>query len=359
MISDSASTVDLLAQRLPKVAPAQARLQRLGFDARFGSWLATRFGAEDLRITPNTGKHAPGSTAITLQQPDGAEMTLLADLSPWPAAQLLLHCENSSLACELANALFHPGFEALSDVAPGLKVTALQTQAQAQSTSSRAGSRQKDPLALPTIQISGITTTLREMDHTLLEKVLESVHEQAPPGSILSPLRICGRLRLAGRSHPLSTLSTLAAGDVLLLGAIVQPGQPVPCVLHYGKGTTMQANTEMDLMEQQVQVTDEPELGPEDEIQATSADAHPLPDTMSDLMLPVSFEIDTAAISLGELASIQPGYVVELAVPLLEATVRLVCHGQTLGTGQLVAIGEQLGVRINRMATQHDIAAHR
>ena len=28
---------------------------------------------------------------------------------------------------------------------------------------------------------------------------------------------------------------------------------------------------------------------------------------------------------------------------------RLVCHGQTLGVGQLVAIGDQLGVRIVRM----------
>jgi type III secretion protein Q len=355
MISDSASTVDLLAQRLPRLAPAQAQLQRLGFDARFQRWLIGRFGAEDLRVVPNVGKQAPGNTAITLQQPDGSEMTLQVDLSPWPAAQLLLHAKDADLACELANALFHPGFEALGDVMPGLRVTALKIQTEGAAPSRLA---QQNPLMLPTIQVSGITTTLCGVDHTLLEKVLASVHEQAPPGSILSPLRICGRLRLAGRSHSVSTLSSLATGDVLLLGATVQQGQPVPCVLHYGKGTTMQANTEMDLMEQQVQVTEEPELGPEEEIQATSADAHPLPDTMSDLMLPVSFEIDTAAISLGELASIQPGYVVELAVPLLEATVRLVCHGQTLGTGQLVAIGEQLGVRINRMATQHDIAAH-
>jgi type III secretion protein Q len=43
------------------------------------------------------------------------------------------------------------------------------------------------------------------------------------------------------------------------------------------------------------------------------------------------------------------GSVIELDVALLDASVRLVCHGQTLGIGQLVAIGDQLGVRIRRM----------
>jgi type III secretion protein Q len=41
--------------------------------------------------------------------------------------------------------------------------------------------------------------------------------------------------------------------------------------------------------------------------------------------------------------------VIELDVGLLDASVRLVCHGQTLGVGQLVAVGEQLGVRIVQM----------
>jgi type III secretion protein Q len=342
---------------LPRLTPEQARLQRLGFDARFERWLASRFGADDLQVLLSPGEQTSGHTAISLCLPAGNRATLLADLSPWPGAQLLLHAEDAQLARDLADALFHPGFEALSDVLPGLKVADLQAQAGAAETP-RSHQAQKNPLALPSIQVSGITTTLRDIDLTLLAQISESVHEQAAPGSMLSPLRICGRLRFAGRTHPLATLSSLHTGDVLLLGATVQPGQPVPCVLHYGKGTTMQADTEMDLIEQQVQVAEEPQLGPEQETQAAS-DAHPLPDTMSDLMLPVSFEIDTAAISLGELASIRPGYVVELAVPLLEATVRLVCHGQTLGTGQLIAIGDQLGVRINRMATHHDLSAHR
>jgi type III secretion protein Q len=65
--------------------------------------------------------------------------------------------------------------------------------------------------------------------------------------------------------------------------------------------------------------------------------------------VPVSFEVDTARVSLAELASMRPGYVIELDQPVSSAPVRLVCHGQTVGHGQLVAIGEQMGVRILSM----------
>lgn len=81
--------------------------------------------------------------------------------------------------------------------------------------------------------------------------------------------------------------------------------------------------------------------------------------TLESLELPVAFELDTARVSLAELASMQPGYAVELAVPLAQAQVRLVCQGRTLGQGQLIAIGDQLGVRITRLEFAHDAAPAR
>ena len=79
--------------------------------------------------------------------------------------------------------------------------------------------------------------------------------------------------------------------------------------------------------------------------------------SIAELQLPVAFEVDTARITLNELASIQPGYVIELDRPLASAAVRLVCHGQTIGHGQLVAVGDQLGIRIVRMGMHHDAPA--
>lgn len=66
--------------------------------------------------------------------------------------------------------------------------------------------------------------------------------------------------------------------------------------------------------------------------------------------MPVAFEIDSTRMRLDELAALDTGAVIELDVALMDASVRLVCHGQTVGHGQLVAIGERLGVRILGMA---------
>ncbi|WP_206956918.1 type III secretion system cytoplasmic ring protein SctQ [Trinickia acidisoli] len=71
---------------------------------------------------------------------------------------------------------------------------------------------------------------------------------------------------------------------------------------------------------------------------------------IGDLELPVQFEIDTLAIPLSQLSAIGPGYVIEFPVPFRDAKLRLVAHGSTIGHGELVTVGDHLGVRIVRMA---------
>ncbi|WP_246793430.1 type III secretion system cytoplasmic ring protein SctQ [Burkholderia perseverans] len=96
-----------------------------------------------------------------------------------------------------------------------------------------------------------------------------------------------------------------------------------------------------------------------DELDSTRADlglATDRPDeaiTVGNIELPVQFEIDTVALPLDQLSSLGPGYVVELPVPAADAQLRLVVHGQTVGFGELVTVGEHLGVRIIRMAHRH------
>lgn len=71
---------------------------------------------------------------------------------------------------------------------------------------------------------------------------------------------------------------------------------------------------------------------------------------IGELELPLQFEIDTVALPLAQIAALRPGYVLELQVPVRDARIRLVTHGQTIGHGELVALGEHLGIRILRMA---------
>lgn len=71
---------------------------------------------------------------------------------------------------------------------------------------------------------------------------------------------------------------------------------------------------------------------------------------LGELDLPVQFEVDTIALPLSQLCALRPGYVLELQTPVAEAQLKLVAHGQTIGFGELVTVGEHLGVRILRMA---------
>jgi type III secretion protein Q len=77
------------------------------------------------------------------------------------------------------------------------------------------------------------------------------------------------------------------------------------------------------------------------------------PIRIGELELPVQFEIDTVALPLAQLSTLGPGYVLELPVPVADAQLRLVAHGQTIGYGELVTVGEHLGIRIIRMAHRH------
>jgi type III secretion protein Q len=340
-----------LADALPRMSPTQARFQRLVFDARFERWLAERFGISELAISLAEFDE-PAGTRIEMSVAGGF-VAVAADLTPWPAAQLVLHAGDPSLACALGDALFADAFETMADVATGLRVSAI-THAPVRPGPARTPAPRA--AAHPVIVVPGLAVTLWSCEGCVHEALLQALQSVPASSAVVGGVRLAGRLRLAQRTLAVATLQGLRRGDVLLLGAATVGGV-FTGVLQYGVGTTMQAQTEVDVSEQSVTLTDEPQVAPGDDALEPVHDEQLLPEPLSELMLPVAFEIDTTALSLAELASMRPGYVVELAVPLMEATVRLVCHGQTVGSGQLVAIGDQLGVRINRMSTPHELAA--
>ena len=55
---------------------------------------------------------------------------------------------------------------------------------------------------------------------------------------------------------------------------------------------------------------------------------------------------------LDDIAAMAPGHVIALDVPLADAPVRLVCQGQRIGLGRLIAIGDRLGVQIERISDE-------
>jgi type III secretion protein Q len=73
-------------------------------------------------------------------------------------------------------------------------------------------------------------------------------------------------------------------------------------------------------------------------------------DRLDALEVALRFEVGHLTLSLGELRNIRPGHVFDLAQPLNRCPVRILAHGNALGKGFLVAVGERLGVRISEFA---------
>jgi len=84
---------------------------------------------------------------------------------------------------------------------------------------------------------------------------------------------------------------------------------------------------------------------------APAADNVNLPiDRLDALEVTLRFEVGELSLSLGELKSIRAGHVFDLAQPLNRSPVRILAHGNVLGKGYLVAVGDRLGVRVSEFA---------
>jgi len=161
--------------------------------------------------------------------------------------------------------------------------------------------------------------------------------------------RVPTMLRIATRSWTAELLESLELGDVLLCkdtatldtfeadlfcGALAGVHQKGRVKINQKKVTFMS-----DMLEEDGRNDIESEsLGP------------PLSTSIAELEVPVHFEIDSTALSLAQLASLRPGYVIELAIPVQQAEIRLVACGQIIGRGKLVVIGDCLGVQLESLA---------
>lgn len=85
----------------------------------------------------------------------------------------------------------------------------------------------------------------------------------------------------------------------------------------------------------------------------TEATSRPLPtDSLDDIELVTTFELEERRLSLAELRALRPGTVMELAQPLNQAVIRILANGMPVGEGHLIAVGNRLGVRVSRFIGQ-------
>lgn len=65
---------------------------------------------------------------------------------------------------------------------------------------------------------------------------------------------------------------------------------------------------------------------------------------IDDINLNLRFEVGATRMAVGQLASLQPGYVFELQTPV-ENPVTILANGRPIGRGRLVQIDDRVGVQ--------------
>jgi type III secretion protein Q len=200
--------------------------------------------------------------------------------------------------------------------------------------------------------VAGVSTGLAA---ALAERIGPRGRGALPPA--LAALALPTRLRLRTRHVTPALLRTLRPGDVLL-GWPAAPGFAPHATLGQATllwgaadGHAVHAHARIDsrnviLESRPAIMNNDPDLS----LRAAPDAAAPAPIDVSDVELPVHIDLVTVNLPIGQIAALQPGYILTLPVALADADIRLVAHGQTLAFGELVAIGDQLGLHIRRIA---------
>ncbi|MEX3816111.1 type III secretion system cytoplasmic ring protein SctQ [Paraburkholderia sp. BR13439] len=325
-------------------------LSRVLADARLARWLDA--AAQAIGVEAVTDSAPFGTPAFIVLTGSAGNARIEIDIDEFPALGPTI--TGSPLAAEIATHLLGPCLSALRILGlPELTVRSI------------------GPLPVATnravqIAVHGDAMRFRfalvHLDEPLSQALTQRIAAQrgvAYRG--LAQLRLPGRLVLGLKRMPLERLRSLRPGDVVLgatpvgARALLVDASSVAANHQWGsaeaglliaRGKLSHSTFEFT---EPLQMMDDPYGG----LAAHPATDRDAPVAADELDIPVQFEIDTLALPIAQLNALRAGYVLDLPVPVAEARIRLTAYGQTLGFGQLVAIGEHLGVRITELAQDH------
>jgi type III secretion protein Q len=189
--------------------------------------------------------------------------------------------------------------------------------------------------------------------HDTVQRALSRVSSPFPADLGALPCR--GMVALSERQVRRTTLARLQVGDVLLLQRPMAADEESPCRVRFGlPGHPLWCASAL-VDESDATLSGEPCMIDDSLEQDADAlgDAEPM-ESLSDLEVPVRFEVSTTTIRLGELAALGTGSVLALSAPLSGAQLRLVCCGRVIGHADLVAVDDKLGARITRLAVDDE-----
>lgn len=371
--SNQNNTVRTLNGLLPTLTSNTARLARLAASQRCAQRLAQQAQVHDLQILPSLNAYPTSTSWASLSvQHSLGQAQVSFDLSPWPMLQMLA-AESDSIQVSADSALETSMLEIfLSDAAQRLQNFGLEALSfrnlSLLAQDKKAVSAPKESITL-SFKLAAkknerFVLTVDQIDSSLLD-ALEGLltHEPVASDQLFSQLKIPGRALLGIQRLSIETIYSLREGDILLNGiaphyrTLLNAHAALNAVeLMWGTPDAKRLRCTGKLEGQMIVIKDTPVISEDidnEETTASTGDEEELND-LAQLEVPVRLEVDTVMLPLAQLSALNAGYVIELPIPLSQASVRLTIHGQTIGFGELVAVGEHLAVRINKMAPLDD-----
>jgi type III secretion protein Q len=382
-----------LTHRLIRYSPPLAALSRLLCEAPEHA----PFGLSGVMPAAAGGRSKPGHAFVCPTQlsliSDYGTLDVRFDAQRFPALESIAADDNAARRVALINLWLNAWLEtARREGLDTLRVADL-VPCDVRDDHSQAGERALEsglPLifnrATPPLQcvITSVPVGLidelkaRSVANAAVNTVMNK-HAPADRLAAFAYVHLPGRLCVARRTCPTAVLKALRPRDVLLGWNVTHPSasrQPMTALISWGARTGLRLAASVDIQGSHVTFVTEPTMTqdafdssaydstaydtPTDagavwrEQEQTNGDIRaeqPALDALSELDVPVQLEISTLDLPLATLATLQPGYLLELPIAVEDAQVRLVVHGRTIGTGRLVAIGEHLGLQIARIGS--------
>ncbi len=350
MSSPVLDSVSSLHKHLRDVPPAAAAASRLLHDRRLAPLWRQLALAGELTLHPVA---APGRTrlftltlecdaggfAVAVASADDAAMTIAA------GADL-----GDPLRALAAMALFGETARRLGELAlPGVQALALAPLSLEDSPAAGWCALRRGGLELARVAV-------QQLPRAVHERLRVAARPAAGRSAWRAPLRLPAHAAIASRALSVSLLRSLAPGDVLLLPVSSLEGAAGRLRLGTLDGLALVAPGVIE--GDAFRISGAPCMMDDDPTFAVDAGAGVEPDSLGELELPVRFELETVSVSLADLEAIQPGYVIELAMPVAQASLRLVSCGHVIGHADLVSVSGRLGARITKLVARDDADQH-
>ncbi|MDQ7980269.1 type III secretion system cytoplasmic ring protein SctQ [Paraburkholderia sp. SARCC-3016] len=351
----SRSAVSLDPTRLPSLTATTSRQHRLAVDGRLVALLSHALGVENWRVGTRNLVDINCATVVTLRWGIHSAAVRI-DAAQHPGMESVIGSgagANVALRNAVGALLLTPLLRAFETLGmQSVEIASLERAATPSSESAccalafRLGSQRID-------------ATLEQIDSGWLDALEALVAQQCTPfATHVSEIAVPGRLLIGEKAMSVTTLESLRPGDVIMravsgeMSALLRrTSETARAQVIWGCYGARQLCVLANVTHHTLILKEDPTMSHDTQFSAPLTDTIDSPVEISRLDLPLRLEIDTVSLPVAQLSALRAGYVLELPTAVPDARIRLVTYGQTIAFGELVSVGDHLGVRLVQLSS--------